>query len=360
MTRTKQTARRSTGGLAPRRQLATFAARSSFSSGSSDMSSANDRLQRQMDLYRENENKRTITVEGTSELMEAPDLVHLTFKTTAEASTLPGAIRGCMDKIAKLRAIAVGCGVDNSNIASDSIGTNRKRLDYGRHVPPTKKQIEDEEYDEDDKVWKKIRSKLVFEAEAIVRVTLQVETTTNNDEDDADTPSLEISKLFSKVCYSLLNNEDSIVVMNDAPVYELSDITNLRNEARKDACSNAKQKATFIIDALGDKSVKLGKPVCFTDVHIDINDDAHHSFLGNFGNTNSPSSTVQIDLDQEEGNDDRASGGKRKRGGDNTDENDDETRILSDEEIASIFTVPPIKVAACIKAVFEVDTEAKV
>lgn len=285
--------------------------------------------------------------------MEAPDLVHLTFKTTAEASTLPGAIHGCMDKISKLRAIAVGCGVDNSNIASDSIGTSCKRLDYGRHLPPTKKQIEDEEYDEDDKVWKKIHSKRVFEAEAIVRVTLQVE----NGDDDADTPSLEISKLFSKVCYSLLNNTDSIVVMYDAPVYELSDITNLRNMARKDACFNAKQKATFIIDALEDESVKLGKPVCFTDVNIDINDNAQHSFLGNFGNTNSPSNAFQIDLNQEE--DDPASGGKRKRAGDNSDENDDDTRVLSGEEIASIFTVPPIKVAACIKAVFEIDTGVK-
>lgn len=366
------------------------------------MSSADERLQRQMDLYKEDGEKRTITVEGTSELMEAPDLVHLTFKTKAEASNLQGAIRGCMDKISTLRAIAVGCGVSNRNIASDSIGTRSKRLEYGRHMPPTRKQVEEGEYDEDDKVWKMSSSKVVFEAEAVVRVTLQVdppapaaidegegasgagEEEEVESDDSTGTLSLEISKLFSKVCYSLLNSPDSIVVMNGAPVYELSDITNLRNEARKDACFNAKQKATFIIDALGNPSVKLGKPVCFTDVHIDIADgDAQNSFMGNFGNSDFPSSTVRIDLDQEEGSDDAGAreadatdkkrkrtseapaGGKRRRTCDISDdgrgdEHDDEIKTLGDEEIASIFTVPPIKVAACIKAVFEVDTDVKI
>merc|ERR1712038_403602 len=140
--------------------------------------------------------------------------------------------------------------------------------------------------------------------------------------------------------------------MHEAPKYELSDITGLRNAARREACANAKEKATFIIDALDDNSVKLGNPVCFTDIHCDIEDDAEESFCGNLANFSSWNTTKIILKDGEEvDNDDRHS----KQGRSKRPRKDKNNEGLSDEEISQIFAVPPIKVAACIKAVFEIN-----
>ena len=101
MVRTKQTARRSTGGQAPRRQLATRAACAPVTN---DLSTGNENMQQQMNIFTEtNGEKRTIFVEGQSELLETPDVVYLLFKvTSADNDTLQDSIRNCMNKISKI------------------------------------------------------------------------------------------------------------------------------------------------------------------------------------------------------------------------------------------------------------------
>jgi len=340
MAKTKQTARRSTGGRAPRRQLATRAARSFASSGeSNDLSTGNENMQRQMTVYTEtNGDKRTIIVEGQSELLEIPDVVHLSFKvTSADDETLQGAIRNCINKISKIRSITTGCGASNENVTSDSIGTEAKKIEYGKYVSSTG--------GDDSTTWKVITSKVRYQAKSVVRVMLEVQ---EEGEEHA------ISHLFSRVCYSIMVNDDNIV-MHDAPRYELSDITGLRNAARREACVNAKEKANYIIDALDDDTVRLGNPVCFTDIHCNIEDDAEESFCGNLSNFSSWNVTKIVMKDGHEyKEEDEGKPGPLKRRC-----VEKEKTGLNDKEISRIFVVPPIKVAACIKAVFEIDTNRR-
>ena len=152
MVRTKQTAQRSTVGQAPRWQLATHAARAPVTN---DLSTGNENMQQQMNIFTEtNGEKRTIIVEGQSELLETPDVVYLSFKvTSADNDTLQDSIRNCMNKISKIRSIAANCGVSNKNVTSDSIGTEAKKVEYGKYIPTTNK-------DNDDSTWRVTKSKI--------------------------------------------------------------------------------------------------------------------------------------------------------------------------------------------------------
>ena len=121
-----------------------------------------------------------------------------------------------------------------------------------------------------------------YEAKSVVQVMLEAE----DCKKIAEGVICKISVLFSRLCYAIMISNDNIV-MKEAPRYELTDITGLRNAACWEACANAKEKATFIIDALDDDTVRLGSPVCFTDIHCDIEDDAEESFYGNLANFSS-------------------------------------------------------------------------
>jgi len=351
------------------------------------MQTGNENFRRQMELYKEDRQKRTIVVEGTSELLEPPNLVYLSFKTKVQHSTLQGSIKKCMSQISKIRAVAVKCGLPHGNITSDSIGTQAKKIEYGTYIAK-KKNADDDSYEDneeevDGRVWNVIESKIVYVADAVVRVTLDVKV-----EDDEE--GHQISELFSRVFYSITTMDlgqssddgSNKIVLHEAPRYELSDLTDIRNAARKDACSNAKQKATYILDALEDDTVKLGKPVSLTDVHCDIEDDAEDSFGGNLlGNPESYGNVVKIELQNDNNNEDKnnnKSDGGGVQGANDVNNREDygmlgdtdskkttkrprldgsveDVEELGDGEIAKIFVVPPIKVVACIKAVFEID-----
>jgi hypothetical protein len=201
-----------------------------------------------------------------------------------------------------------------------------------------------------------IKSKILYEAQSVVRVLLEAKECSDVEEDKEER---NISYLFSRFCYSIMTNGDKDnIVMHEAPRYELRDLTGLRNDARRDACSNAKEKATFIIDALDDENITLGKPVCFTDIHCNIEDDAQESFCGNLANFSSWNVTKiimkngQVDEEKNEDHRKKQSASKRRRIEKDDKENDKE---LSIKEMSRIFTVPPIKVVACIKAVFEIE-----
>merc|ERR1711862_148444 len=99
----------------------------------SETSTAQENFHRQIEIY-QNTEKRTIVVEGQSELLEPPNVLYLSFKTTVEDSTIRGAIRKCMANISKIRAKAVQHGVPNENVASDSIGTEAKKIEYGKYI----------------------------------------------------------------------------------------------------------------------------------------------------------------------------------------------------------------------------------
>jgi len=343
MARTRQTARRSTGGRAPRRQLATQAARRSYSCND-NLSTGNENMKHQMNLYKESGgDQRTIIVEGQSELLEPPNLVYLSFKTTsADNDTLQCAIRNCMAKMSSIRSIAADYGVSHENVTSDSIGSKSKRIEYGKYV----KKPDDDESTE----WKVFKTKVKYQAESVVRIMLEA--------DDDDDIGSKISALYSKVCYSIMIHDDNIV-MQEAPRYELSDITRLRNDARRSACENAKEKATFIIDALDDDSVKLGNPVCFTDIHCDLKDDAEESFCGSLTELSSwDVSKVVIEDDSQENDEEKEEvhvEGQERRSL-KRQRLEEDSKELGDDEISRVFAVPPIRVAACIKAVFEINT----
>ena len=304
MARTRQTARRSTGGLAPRRQFAT-------------MSSNNGFGDQQVQVWTET-GTRTIVVEGTAELNHIPDIVHLSFLVSETADSIPEGIQTVLSKLSQVRKIAMDCGVPNSNVSSDSIGSTGKKTEYG--------------YYEKDNSFKVTETKTQYEVKSVVRICL-----------DGSDGSKASSKLFSKLCFEILGSLG--LRTYEAPMYDSSELTSLRHQARVDACENAKEKATKILGALNDPNVKIGRPVCIRDVHCDIDDDSHNSFDGNW---------TSWQTEREIVDNQSASSPTKKARIEKSKEIENPLSSLDSSIAEHIFAVPPIKIAACVQAIFEI------
>ena len=95
MARTRQTARRSTGGMAPRMYM------NSSSSGAN--------IREQMTTYNETKT-RTIEVIGEAEFDVAPDEVKLTFKIKEKAYKVEEALQAAVEKLGAVRDALSGLG----------------------------------------------------------------------------------------------------------------------------------------------------------------------------------------------------------------------------------------------------------
>ena len=402
MARTRQTARRATGGMAPRKQLATRAAiRRSYENEENpyggtpqvQMFTATATTQTVVGATATAgtgsaadtacSGVRTIVVEGTAELVEYPDMVHLSFLINETGDSIQDGIQKAMSKMAHVRQIATsiddgddgGEGIPNANITSDSIGSKGKRTEYGYYVTKNnnkkRKKSDDYDYgddeeDDDSKEWIPTSIKTVYEIKSVIRICLE----------GADL----VERVFSKLCYRIMSEVG--LRTYSAPIYDLTELTHHRNLARVSACENAKEKATKILEALDDPTIKLGVPICIRDIHCDIEDDAANSFAGNYSTWGTTYETVREmipnpnDDDKEEEstrNESTTKPTKFKKarflsstdGGD--DENNDDVDAKStittttppkslDETIASqIFAVPPIRISACVQTVFEIE-----
>ena len=385
MARTKQTARRSTGGCAPRRQLATRAAiRTSFGNGDEYGGEPQIKVFTSTNAVNSSSSSsssgggggvRTIVVEGTAELQEVPDMVHLSFLISeTDNETIQEGIQKVIKKISHVRHIATSeeFGIPNTDISSDSISSTGKRIETGYYYvdPKIKRKYN---INEEDKKWITTSIKTVYEVKSVIRICLQ--------------GSELVQRVFSKLCYKIM--VDVGLRTYAAPVYDLTDLTYHRNLARVAASENAKEKATKIVQALnnnndengsgGGSNVCLGLlPICMRDLHCDIVDDAEDSFAGNFtcwGTTYetvrevstttdiADSDKVDSGFDDDEGTE-KEPDAKRARLSEDGANMDTEnvtpsstTTALDETTASQIFVVPPIRIAACVQAVFEITTD---
>lgn len=107
MARTRQTARRSTGGgmMAQRRQQAVFI----------NPTGGSEHFGRQVDVFQER-GSRTIIVEGTAESAEKPNVIHLSFLIVEAADTIQAGIVKVGRVIAHVRKVASNLGVQNEQV----------------------------------------------------------------------------------------------------------------------------------------------------------------------------------------------------------------------------------------------------
>ena len=348
MARTKQTARRSTGGCAPRRQLAT-----SYNNGGESTQRT------QIEIF-QNTGKKTIVVDGTCEFTETPDLIYLSFLVERKAPTLKAGIQKVIQKLGEIRTIARTMGVPNESISSDSIASSVEHSEYGYMTKANDKSNDDDSDDYDsedgDKVFKRTDYRVTHKVKSVLRICLQGE---------------HAASMFSKVCYGIIS---AGFRTHSAPIYELSNITELRHQAREQACENAKEKAERIVNALKDPKTQLGSPITLSDVHCDLKDDSEDSFLGNFEPSaytsprrfigNPENDDLLKDSDDDDGDDyELIQQTKKPRieelsKGEDAGAGDDMSLGSFDEAVAEqIFVVPQIHVAACVKAIFEIKSE---
>lgn len=320
MARTKQTARLSTAF--PRSRIGT--------SGSGDLQST------QVDIFKAT-GKRTIVVEGTSTFHVIPDLIFMSFLVEEIASTLAGGVQKAIAKIGEIRSILASCGVSNEDVSSDSIGTMVERTEYGN----MKK-------DKNGQTFHRTALITEYKMQSVVRVCLEGE---------------RAAEQFGKVSLAVIS---SGIRSHGAPIYESTRITEQRNEARVDACANAKEKATKMLGALD--GVRLGPPLSVTDIHCDLKDDADNSFLGNF-EWHTPKRVIgpaptKAEEEDDDNLDDETSfvnvpnkKARLEKSSDAKEDGSPDVNMASsvDESLAEqIFVVPPITIAARVQIIFEI------
>ena len=299
-----------------------------------------DNFGRQASVFRER-GSRTMVVKGTAESAEKPDVIHLSFLVVETADTLLGGIAQVGRTLAQIRAVATELGGTNENVFSDSISseTIKERIGYYEAKSNNNKPNVDDVYDsnddddDDDQVFRTIETKVSHKVKSVVRIYLQ----------GGD----DMEKTFSSLCYQLMTKLG--LRTHRAPIYELSNLNELRNEARKDAMQNAKQKAAAILDALDDNTVALGPPIAVTDIHCNLRDDAQSSFLGNWGSVSTTKTVVRKeDIQKTSTTATEEPSPKRAR--------TEETMAESSTELdpKTIFVVPTIRVVGSVRCMFEI------
>jgi len=343
MPRTRQTARKSTGGRAPRRQLAT---RAGYFGASDDTSQST-----LVEIYNTTRT-RTIAVDGQDEFEVPPDLVNLSFDISEEAVDYQEAIQLTLASLDACRNKALAMGIPNESMSCDSMSVServkimqdgveveddgeeeeeedddfarpvssksRKRAGQSVGGPPAKKAaVEEGEGEVPKKIKEKIRV-TVYIPRIILRMRLEEDTL----------------KLFGRLMFTVLQ----MGVPNfEAPMYETTELTAHRHKARDNAIINAKDKATIILDGIDDSSLCLGDPITVNDIHCDVQDDSLQSFTG--------SHTPWF-----------LSYGKKKSS------HTGDIAPISDSLLArmdDLFVIPPLRIIARIKVIFEITKSAE-
>ena len=317
MVRTRQTARQSTGGMAPRRQVA-----SGF--GSSYRSTGQDTL---VGIYKD-QRTRSIALDGTDEFEVDPDLINLSFLISDEEDSYQAAIRVVLTKLDEVRGKIFNMGIHNEAVSCDSLSVQERiaTLQDGKEVVS---DSDEEDSAEDNAFMMPRKSKKDSKGKAnkktkvtmyipkiVIRVRLEDETI----------------KLFGTLMFTLLQMG---LVTYEAPLYESTEITQHRNKARENAIMNAKDRAHLILNGLGDDSISLGNPLTINDINCAIEDDSLEAFTGN--------SMTPWFID--------APVGKRKFAADST-------MPLFTDDMASrmndLFVIPKIRIIARIQVIFEI------
>lgn len=329
MARTRQTARRSTGGMAPRAAMAR------------DYS-----VSTQMSTYNETKT-RTIEVLGEAEFDIAPDEAKLTFKIKERAYDVEDALKAVVEKLRDVRESLNKFGISNEEVTTDSVNIENEyeyvRVDEnGEELEIIEKnKVEGDDSDDEEpfllisrnkkkkvnekegevKRYKKLN---FFFCSTIVRIHLNKVTIEN----------------FSKTMFLCMTMG---LTTHKAPVYDLSDFTEQREMVRTEATKNAYEKAKAMIEVLSEK-VELGPPVLLRDIPLNVDDDADDSFEGQYSNKwwQSASSKAHEKLRA-------ANEGDKKRKIESEENRFDFTAHLDD-----LFVVAPIRIMACVPIVFEI------
>ena len=112
MARTKQTARRSTGGIAPRSYFG------QSSSGGDNQSSL-------VQIFTAT-STRTIAVDGEDEIEVDPDTVRMSFQISEERRDSMEAIQSVLTRLSEARAKLDSVGVSKDSITSDSVSMRQR------------------------------------------------------------------------------------------------------------------------------------------------------------------------------------------------------------------------------------------
>lgn len=222
-----------------------------------------------------------------------PDIVNLSFAIEEESADFDDAMVNILDKLSESRNIVTSMGISEANISSDSVGSNKKEIES-----------------------KKGKLDITFHLTVVLRIRLEE----NN------------VAIFSNVLHSLLSFG---LRMNDAPVYDLSELTKHRNVARTEAAANAKDKALNIVSGFNDANLALGSPLIVSDFHVDIDDDSDESFSGMI---NSRTFTFS-----------KASHSKAET---KSDEHQAKKARVDESRVTEIFKIPPVRVCASVKVLF--------
>lgn len=202
--------------------------------------------------FYEKDKTRSIAVNGSDDLKIQPDLVKLFFEISEISQDVTDAIELTLHKLGAARDKIGALGIPNECIFSDSITVNDAE------------SISDADAgDDDDEDGNDDISEPLYEATVVCRVQLEGETVA----------------LFGKVMFSMSSLG---VQCHQAPLYESTELTEHRNQSRENAIRNASEKASRMIDALNNESLRLGKPISIIDTHVNVDDDADESFVGNF------------------------------------------------------------------------------
>ncbi len=296
MARTKQTARRSTGGLAPR----------AFGSSPTTQSVV-------ADIY-QNTKTRCIAVEGEVEMQVDPDMSHLSLELRREAKDAGDALDLLLDSLARTREIARTIGLSEDDVITDSVSFHQRKINND----DDESDDEEEEEEEEEKKKGKSKDEYVHQATVVVRIVLEGETVRH----------------FNEVMIQFLANG---MKSHSPPVYERSDLNECRAVARKDATQNAIARATAILSGLNDSTIKLGAPLTINDVQIDVSDDASGSF--NYCSIFNMTPSKAMGAEEDEKTEERV---KRAR-----------TDRLQ-RAIGPLFVAPQLTVAARVQVIFEV------
>lgn len=326
MARTKQTARISSGRMAPRRQLATLSTRSSIDD--------DDVWRQQMETFHKT-GRRTIVVHGSAQSDEFPDIINLSFVVAEnDAATAAEGVAAVVGRLRRVRvALTTELGIPNNAVSSDSMSTKKRRTEYGSY--------DDETHPE----FVLRRERTSFVARSVVRVRLE-----NGEINGEDDDRVDVAESFGKVCH-LLTGRRFGLEMRTAPVYESSRINELRNAARRDACANAREKATALLEALRDDDATLGPPIVVSDLPVDLSDDSAESFLG-WGGGGEHDETCRVVLGPEESVDDAVGADAETAKSEGPEEGGEEK--LDEEAVAQVFVVPTIRIAAYVRVIFEI------
>lgn len=313
MVRTKQTARRSSGIRVPRRQLATRA-RSRFDYSDSDGESTESNNQSLLVEIYNNGGARTIAVDGEDEFEVDPDIVRLSFKISEEHTDVQEAINNALSKLGEARQKFVEIGILNENISSDSLCVSERVKAEVSPSGPGKRKRE--------------VNIVTFTAIIILRLRLENDT----------------MELFGRTMFSAM---EMGLYSQKAPVYELSELTAHRNEARTNAIVNAREKAEVMLTGFGTPNISLEYPITINDIPVDISDDSASAFFGN-------SRPFLFAITKKE---------------DASDDDDDSVEKVSrprleklKDRMNDLFVAPPIRVSAKVRVIFalRIDEERKV